>query len=56
MHATVPGTLDVNYYGPNMENKIPSEATGIATADEGPDGVRMDMSFGVKNSIQNSVK
>lgn len=56
MHATVPGTLDVNYYGPNMENKIPSEVTGIATADEGPDGVRMDMSFGVKNSIQNSIK
>ena len=46
--AELTGTMDINYYGPNPETNVPTEATGFATVDEGAGGVKMDMAFGVK--------
>lgn len=41
------GKMNVQYYGPYGNAGTPTEAIGTVTFDEGADGVKMDMAFGV---------
>lgn len=45
------GKMDINYYAENPETNLPTEATGLATVDNGADDVKMDMVFGVKQQF-----